>query len=191
MKNLLGILFLGLFLITPSQADDIREFQIEGMSIGDSLLDHFSKEKIENSLNYDDLPSDMKFRIIEITSSSFDLYKAVQFYYKPNDKNFIIFGISGQINFFNDMEKCKKMQKNILKEIKEILIGKKFNYWEGKHDADPSGKSIYSMYGTEFDNGDIMNITCTDYSEETGWRDHLDLTFRTKHFNDFLGYAYN
>ena len=46
MKKLLGILVLGLFLITPSQADDIRDFQIEGMSIGDSLLDYFSEEEI-------------------------------------------------------------------------------------------------------------------------------------------------
>jgi len=52
MKKLLGILVLGLFLITPSQADDIRDFQIEGMSIGDSLLDYFSEEEIKkNALN--------------------------------------------------------------------------------------------------------------------------------------------
>ena len=42
MKKLLGILVLGLLLITPSQADDIRDFQIEGMSLGDSLLDYFN-----------------------------------------------------------------------------------------------------------------------------------------------------
>ena len=53
MKKLLGILVLGLFLITPSQADDIRDFQIEGMSIGDSLLDYFSEEEIrKNKADY-------------------------------------------------------------------------------------------------------------------------------------------
>ena len=46
MKKLLGIVVLGLFLITPSQADDIRDFQIEGMSIGDSLLDYYSEKFI-------------------------------------------------------------------------------------------------------------------------------------------------
>ena len=30
----------------------------------------------------------------------------------------------------------------------------KSNHWEGKYTADPSGKSTYSMHGTEFDNGD-------------------------------------
>jgi hypothetical protein len=33
----------------PSHADDIRDFQIEGMSIGDSLLNYFSKDQIKNA----------------------------------------------------------------------------------------------------------------------------------------------
>jgi hypothetical protein len=50
MKKLLGIVVLGLFLLNPSQADDIREFQIEGMSVGDSLLDYLSEEEILKEL---------------------------------------------------------------------------------------------------------------------------------------------
>ena len=46
MKKVLGILVLGLFLITPSWADDIQDLEIEGMSIGESLLDYLSREKI-------------------------------------------------------------------------------------------------------------------------------------------------
>ena len=48
MKKFLAILILAFTLQTPSQADDIRDFQIEGMSIGDSLLDYFDKERIES-----------------------------------------------------------------------------------------------------------------------------------------------
>ncbi|MDC1178549.1 hypothetical protein OAT26_05055, partial [Candidatus Pelagibacter sp.] len=43
MKKLLGIVVLGLLLSLSAKADDISEFEIEGMSIGDSLLDHYSK----------------------------------------------------------------------------------------------------------------------------------------------------
>ena len=115
MKKLSTYLFLFLFSFSaPSFAGDISDFQIEGISIGDSLLNHFSKEQIENATNYDDLPSDMKFRIIEITSSSFDLYKAVQFYYKPNDKNFIIFGIGGMIDYSQNINECYKKQLDIV-----------------------------------------------------------------------------
>ena len=47
MKRFYTYLFLILFSFSaPTFADDIRDFQIEGMSIGDSLLDYFSEEKI-------------------------------------------------------------------------------------------------------------------------------------------------
>ena len=50
MKRLSLYLFLIFFTLqTPSKADDIRDFQIEGISIGDSLLDYFSEEKIKSS----------------------------------------------------------------------------------------------------------------------------------------------
>ena len=48
MKKLSTYLFLILFSFSaPSFADDIRDFQIEGMSLGDSLLDYYSEEEIE------------------------------------------------------------------------------------------------------------------------------------------------
>ena len=48
MKRLLLILILTFSFQTLSKADDIRDFEIEGMSIGDSLLDHFSKHHTNN-----------------------------------------------------------------------------------------------------------------------------------------------
>ena len=40
MKKILAIIILCLCFITSSQADDIRDFQIEGISVGDNLFDH-------------------------------------------------------------------------------------------------------------------------------------------------------
>ena len=51
MKKLLAILVLGLFLITPSQGDDVQDFQIEGMSIGDSLLDYMTEKEIKTNIS--------------------------------------------------------------------------------------------------------------------------------------------
>ena len=52
MKKFLAILILIFTLQNPSWADDIRDFQIEGMSIGDSALDYFSEKDIKkNSKN--------------------------------------------------------------------------------------------------------------------------------------------
>ena len=52
MKKLCIYFFLVLFsLQTPSWAEDIRDFQIEGMSLGDSALDYFTKEELNNALD--------------------------------------------------------------------------------------------------------------------------------------------
>ena len=53
MKRLLLILILTFSVQLWTKADDIKNFQIEGMSIGDSALDYFSKDQItKNSRNY-------------------------------------------------------------------------------------------------------------------------------------------
>ena len=52
MKRLLLILILTFSFQSLIKADDIRDFQIEGMSIGDSLVDHFSEEFIETHISY-------------------------------------------------------------------------------------------------------------------------------------------
>ena len=46
MRNFLLIFILTFSFQSLSKADDIRDFEIEGISIGDSALDHFSKKAI-------------------------------------------------------------------------------------------------------------------------------------------------
>ena len=52
MNKLLLILILIFSLQSWAKADDISEFEIEGMSIGDSLLDYYSKDEIKNKKFY-------------------------------------------------------------------------------------------------------------------------------------------
>ena len=60
MKKLLWIVAIGLLFTLSAKADDISDFQIEGMSIGDSLLKFMTKKKVEkNDLQY--YPGDSKF----------------------------------------------------------------------------------------------------------------------------------
>ena len=52
MKKLSAYLFLFLFSFSaPSFAEDIFEYQIEGFSIGDSLLDFYSVDEIYDSID--------------------------------------------------------------------------------------------------------------------------------------------
>ena len=51
MKYLLLALFLISFFQFSTKADDIREFELEGMSVGESLLKFKDKKFIQNRLN--------------------------------------------------------------------------------------------------------------------------------------------
>ena len=54
MKTLLT--FFVLLFSSSVIAEDISDFEIEGMSIGDSLLDYFSEDEIINNI-YDAYPN--------------------------------------------------------------------------------------------------------------------------------------
>ena len=58
---------------TLAKADDINEIQIEGMSIGDSLLNYFSKVEIET--NNIDKTKNRKFERILILNNKSGLSK--------------------------------------------------------------------------------------------------------------------
>ena len=46
--SVLKLFFISLFLIASSKANEINDFQIEGLSLGDSLYNHLSKEISKN-----------------------------------------------------------------------------------------------------------------------------------------------
>ena len=180
MKKLLGILVLGLFLITPSYADDIRDFQIEGMSIGDSLLDYFSKSKIKN--NEQEYYSNNEFVPVYIEDESkFIDYSGVQFHYKRSDKNFKIAGIEGILWFENNIDACYKKMKEIDKELKNLFSKTERVSKENKsHAQDKSGKSKFTSIDYFLKSGDAFNITCTDWTTKMGYRDNLRVALYTE-----------
>ena len=191
MKKLLGILVLGLFLITPSWADDIRDFQIEGMSIGDSALDYFSEKDIKKNSKNQYKKKD--FTHVENNNYSFfKTYYALDINFKTGDPEYIIQGLSGIINYRNkSMVKCKKQLKKIFNEISLLLPKfKKSTIRTVPMPDDPSGKSTDTWAGFFSDQGSVT-IGCLDYSDERPNKmDHLDVTIRTNEFNNFLRTAY-
>ena len=60
MRVFIAVLVLIFSFQSWTKADDIRDFEIEGMSIGDSLLDYFSEEEIKRSERYDNTNTNWK-----------------------------------------------------------------------------------------------------------------------------------
>ena len=86
IKRFLIILVLIFNLPNLSIADDISDFQIEGMSIGDNLLDFMNEDEINmNDLKF--YPNDSKYYEIEYAEKS-DIFDNVSIAIKRNDKKY-------------------------------------------------------------------------------------------------------
>jgi len=172
MRIFITVLVLIFSFQSWTRADDIRDFEIEGMSIGDSLLDHFSINEIKKFDNYDDLPSDMKFRIAVVKKTNFnkmEMYDSLTFYYKPEDKNFIIYGVSG--NLYCKENECKKLYKKIKNDFLKDYKGRESI---SKHPDDKSGKSISTIYTIKIDEGSIL-IHYNNMSKNVKWIDDVSV----------------
>ena len=93
MKKILGIVFLGFLLNTSAYTDDIKDFEIESISIGDSALDYFTESRIKNGeldwFNY----SYKEYSHTLVPGKG--IYDWFQISYKSDDDNFIIEGLAG------------------------------------------------------------------------------------------------
>ena len=193
MKKLFTYLFFIIFSFqTPSLADDIRDFQIEGMSIGDSALDYFTnkdiKKAIKEKLTY---PNSQKFYMLTFyLHKNLKIYDSVQINHLTKDKKLIIYGISG-INYFeNSINECKKDKKIIVNELSEIFKNSEKVNQKRKHEYDKSGKSF--IHQTLFDliSGDQIRVECYDWSKKMTKKnellDQLVVSILHKDFSIFL-----
>ena len=185
MRVFIAVLVLIFSFQSWIKADDISDFEIEGMSIGDSALDYFSEEKINSNIGEIQYKSD-KFYYVDIEDSKkFENYDVIQFHFKKNDNKYIIYSISG--NSKMEIKSCLNKQKEIYEEISELFTDiEKYDAGKRKHPGDESGKSFtYDMY-FQFKSKDVIAVSCYELSEKYSSSDKLLIAIDTKEFNDFL-----
>ncbi len=124
MKKISTYFFLIFFIFTVSSyANDIQDLQIEGISIGDSLLKHLSKKEILS--NHEFIYYNEKSFSKDIAGIFYDKdlseYDIVQIDFKFNDPDFTIVGISGYIEYDNDLSSCYKKQNKIFEDLNFFL----------------------------------------------------------------------
>ena len=179
-----------------TKAEDIRDFEIEGMSVGDSLYDHFSKKKINESKVdwYDDLE---KYRYISYAfdSKNFQTYDFVDLWVKYGDKNLKIDTMAGVLYFGNNktiknINDCYKKQKTISNELLSIFKDAKKDGPLKRifYEADSTGKSSYTDIYLDLDEIYQVVIACYDWSDEfLGVKeDHLYIAIRSKDLSNWL-----
>jgi hypothetical protein len=198
------ILFIVLSFNSASSANELKEFEIAGFSLGESLLDYFDKSDIKNELKskYTYFYKDNKYAVLGVgdgvdynLSMKFENYDELAITVRPDDKKFIIYSVSGDIFCKDDIKKCLSQQKEIISELEDFL-GSKFESWEKPHSVDPSGKSM--VYGNNITYADGSDIAVDVYQwsdkmkQENNFPDTLQVSMSTKEFSNFLMYeAYN
>jgi hypothetical protein len=188
--KLIKIIFIQIVLIVSLQsltkADDIRDFQIEGMSIGDSLLDYMTLQEIKQKEKFD---YSGKYTGIVLNDKTFSKFDDMQLAYKNNNK-YIIHSLAGRIHFDKKkLSECLTLKDKIELELSEIFNNTSIVRDEKrKHDYDKNGKSFIYATWYNLDDGSSASIICFDWSKgiEKNITDKLTVGTTSNEFNNFL-----
>ena len=194
-KLLIYLLFILFSFQSWSSADDIRDFEIEGISIGDSLLDHFKIKTIKSARKY--TYKDNKFYSIDIWSDRFNQYAAIQFHLKKNDKKYIIQSLSGtlvfgQLGIYDSKSKdeCKNKKKLIMNSVSNLFPNADVQSFDDVNSDDGYGqKALRSETYYALDFGEVW-IQCITWGKITKKKenlyDNLRFTLLTPDFIKFM-----
>ena len=192
MNRLLLILILTLSFQTLTKADDVSDFEIEGMSVGDSLLDFFSKQEITSNmqpLSKGNNKYSKEFNeYIYNDKSKLENYDYIAAIFKINDSKFIIQSISARIEFSHEnINECYKLQNSIIKEIRTQTSNvTEDNQGRTKHRGLPNGNSFKTVTNFIYGNDSMIHTACYDFSKnDTNTPDRISVSILTADFVDY------
>jgi len=167
-----------------SKANDINDFEIEGMSIGDSMLDY-----VEYDLIMERKETPYKSKTFAHITGFFDgetLYDGYLVHFKNNDPKFLIEALQGIILYENNINECYKLKKKIVSELDVIFKNSEKDNYNSNHAADISGKSKTDNTQYDFISGGHSRVTCTDWSDQMDYIDKLTVSVVTKEFENWI-----
>ena len=194
MKKLFIIIIIFISFQSWTKADDIRDFELEEMSIEDSALDFFTlKELNENVADY--YTSD-KFSTSALYNNSIK-YDYLQLSFKKNDLKYIIQDLSGTKTM--KYSRCIDELDKIESDIESLYQNSKNPRNDGKktysHPADKSKETKVTDIVWYFKNGDVIVIQCYNWNSKYGKKlnfvDELKIAVSKEEFDTWAqGEAY-
>ena len=186
-------ILLTLFVLSFSSSvfsDEISDYQIEGIGIGDSLLKLFSLSEINKSTKVYYENSD-KYYDIEINSDRIEFFETFKISVKKNDSNYVIHALSIGKRFKNNMEECFKRKEILVEDISNDFPGIKSLSYEYTYDFLEDGTSV--AYITDFnlsDKSGAIRVYCIDWSLQTektrNFVDNLQIDISPKYYLNWL-----
>ena len=185
MMRLLLIFILTFNFQSFTKADDIKDFQIEGMSIGDSLLDFYTEDEIKSFNKKYYAGSKKYYRLINYDKKkSLKEYNNIMFGIKENDLSYRLNTIVGIFPYKKNIEDCYPKKKDIDYDLSLSLeLTGKFYVWDYPNNGGKSNVTDYSV-----SNG-FIRTWCTDYSkkrEVNNMTDHFGLSLTPSYYMDWL-----
>ena len=187
-KFIIFIFFIFNFNLTQSLANDINDFEIGPISLGQSLLDYVEKNQIETLKSEDQYPNDKYIRYEISKIVSIEQYDFVDVMIKKNDPKYIIKGISGAITYY-ELSKCLEIKDEIQKNVEEILKAVDKQDTEFPTKQDPTGESlIYGVqyYTKPYPSNESIIINCYHMSEKSNIQRVLRISVNTDEYAYFI-----
>ena len=185
MRILIAVIVFIFGVQSWTQADDIRDFEIEGFSIGDSLLNHFNKKKIEEEKFFEAEQGNNKevarFYIREKTGN----YDWIAMSFKTSDPKYIIIELSGFI--FMSFDKCLKKRDEINLEVENLFKNSEKQITGTiEHFLDKESFVNHVAYWTSKTSNDYVSLTCYDWSNKSGYDDQLRVEAYSDEYHQWL-----
>jgi len=207
MKKILILLFSLFFLSSPSVfADDISDFEIEGISIGDSLLDYMTEDEIFEEIErtkgrFSYLKEPDKYVMIKLIKD-FSTYDGMVLIIKKNstnkyitdknDKNekYTILSIRGTKKYIDDFDGCIQERDEIVEILSSMFLNTRKIEQINEHTADPSGNSLVDIFAFDFDSGDHIDLYCENLEKtfriKGNWNEGLNVAIRSSEIVNWL-----
>ena len=195
MRILLSVIVLIFGIQSFSKAEDIRDFELEGISLYESALNHFS----ENELRKDTVDN---YTSNKYTTSNIydglDMYDYIQISYKTDDRKYIIQDISAAKNI--KYKECLSQLDQVESDISSIYENSSKISNDGKltydHPVDKSGQTKVTDIAWYFHTGDVIVAQCYNWQSEFGkknnFKDSLTIGISNKDIDRWLSNeAYN
>ena len=188
MRVFIVVLVLIFSLQSWTRADDIRDFEIEGMSIGDSLLDYFSESEIKNSKRYDNTNSGFTSnKMYQLRTGKKNQFTEIMFGLITNDKTYKIYSIEGIVKYENNIEDCYTKKNEIANEIEELFPEAQKKNWDSyKLASDKSGKSKGAAVYFYLKSGGESFVACYDWTKKMKYWDNLRVGINSEKFSNWI-----
>ena len=191
MRIFITVIVLIFSLQSWTKADDIRDFEIEGITLYDSALTYYNINKLKEDV-IEDYTSN-KYTTSTIWDGLKE-YDYLQLSFKSGDTNYIIQDISGAKNMaynkcLNKLDQLEKKISSLYENNSKIKNDGKMSY---DHPVDKSGESKVTDIAWFFENGDVIVIQCynwqSEYGKKNNFKDNLKIAISNKDIDKWFSY---